>query len=290
MSQIVSVGRWMPPVKHQQFGSCVGHTVCTAAECLHAVTYGTFGMEIDPYWVYWYLRVKQNFFGEGWGADTGGYAADGFDVAMNGVPRDSLWNTPTHAGEEPPESLNADAPNQDYVLGHHPFYASDPGGFMAGIWTALGNKQPVAIAMAWYNRWFDHEPILPDTTGPLVGYHELCVYAGIPAGVLHPERLAIARNSWGAYTDVTELRRVLPEAMPGDIAIPERYFLNGTVNECRAATAEAIVVPPSEHCDQEVHSAQQVDADKVLRVRSRYKPNWPGSKALLEAENAIRNQ
>jgi hypothetical protein len=289
MTEPASVGLWMPPVKSQQFGSCVGHTVTTAAECLYAVTHHALPDPLDPYVVYWDARVKQSFFGEGWGADTGCYAADAFDSALAGVPLDHLWPTPTHAGEAPPDSLRADAPNQDWILGHQPFYASDPGGFLAGLWTAFANLQPVGLAMAWYSRWFDHYGVLPDDTGPLTGYHEVCAYAAIPQGMLHPEALIVVRNSWGAYSDVSQLRSIVSEAQPGDVAIPAHHFQNGTVNECRAATAEAIVVPPFEDCAEEVQTARNTDEGIVLRVRDQYKTQTARN-ALTKAARAIHDQ
>lgn len=289
MSQVASVGIWMPSVRNQQFGSCTGHATVNAAECLHNLSTGTMAERIDPYVVYYDARVKQNFFGEGAGADTGAYLADAFDVALGGVPRDELWNTPSWAGEVPPDSIRTDAPFQDWVKAHQPLYATDPGGFVAGLWTAFQNRQPVGLATAWYNRWFDHYEILPDDTGPLAGYHAICAYAGIPAGMLHPERLIVIRNSWGAYTDVTQLRTVLPEAMPGDVAIPEHFFTNGTVNECRAATAETIVTPPFDDCAVEVQAAHDTDEGIVLRVRDQYRTQTARN-ALTKAAQQIHNQ
>lgn len=267
MTEIVNLGAFMPPVRSQEFGSCTGHAVVTAMECLYAHRNMVFPDRLDPYVVYWDARVKQNFFGQGWGADTGAYDADAFDVALTGVPRDSLWDTPRSAAEAPPDSIRADAAAQDWLLGHQPMYSTDPGGFLAGVWSAIKNFQPVGMATAWYNNWFDHHAVLRDDTGHLAGYHEICIYACIPAGILHPEPGVVFRNSWGAYTDVTELRQVIEQAQPGDVFMPQRHFLNGTVNSLRAATAEPIPIPPAD-CAAEVQAAREEAAEIVIQAAS----------------------
>ncbi len=289
MSHVASVGVFMPPVRSQVFGSCTGHCVVNAGECLHNLTRFQIGERLDPYVVYWDARLRDNFYGEPWGSDTGAYLASAFDVALGGVPRDDLWPTPGSTVDAPPDDVRADAGNQDWILAHQPMFATDSGGFLGGIWTALQNGQPVGLAMAWYNGWFEHHEILSDNLGGFAGYHAICAYAAIPAGMLHSEPLVVIRNSWGGYTDVGQLRTVLPEADAGDVAIPARYFTNGVVIEARAASAEAAPPIPFDDCRTEVGAAHEADERIVLRVRDTYRTQTARN-ALSKAAREIREQ
>lgn len=270
MTKPVSIAGFMSPVgDSQNGGSCTGHTVAGIMDALYAITRSEWPRRVDPYVAYWLARLRANWFGGPVGGDTGAYLADAFDVALEGLPYDDLWPTPDRMDEAPPADVLATAPQNDWLLGHQPMYASDPGGLVAGIWTAIGNFQPVGIATAWYNRWFGSDGILPDVSGDLAGYHAIKAYACIPAGWLHPDALVVLRNSWGGYTDVSQLKSVIPEAEPGDVAIPARWFENGTVQEARAATAEAIPMPepePTPDCTDEAVAARDAAIASIQRA------------------------
>lgn len=291
-SQIVSVGVFMPPVKAQRFGSCVGHSVTSAAECLHNLHRQVQGPLLDPYAVYYWGRLKDNFYGEPPGSDTGLVIATGFDVSLGGIPQDHLWPTPSSPAEAPPDHLREDAPNQDWLAVHQPVYRENPGGFVGGIWAAIRNNQPVVLGSAWYNNWFSHDRILPENTGVFAGYHAICAYAGIPPGYYGHEELVVIRNSWGGYTDIGDLTSILPEAQPGDVLVPRRCFENGAVFEVRAAGAEPLTPEPSpfDDCRDELAAQRDADEQRVLRVRDTYSRRWSGWRALDEAARRIREE
>ena len=132
----------------------------------------------------------------------------------------------------------------DYVLSHRPFYASDPGGYLAGLVTALDAGMPVLVAMAWHSQFYPHDGILT-VLPPEANAGGHCVYAWgyqptSPAGPL-----VWCRNSWGLNWTKDEVRRTNPEADPGDFALPVGLLTNGTVWEMRAVSGEAVTPPPA---------------------------------------------
>lgn len=234
-----SLAAHLPPVFDQgQMGSCVANATVAAAMTLGHLKGWTPVPALDRLWLYWQSRVREGTFP----ADAGSYPADACDLAMAGLPpecaeRDGYTADPARVPAPDPSYGT-----YDYVLSHRPFYATDPGGYLAGLVTALDAGMPVLVALSWHSH-FDPRggvlPVLPPENG--AGGH--CVYAWgyQPASPAGP--LVWCRNSWGLTWTRDEVKRTWSEAAPGDFALPAGLLTNGTVWEMRAVSGEPVPAP-----------------------------------------------
>lgn len=241
----VDLAAFLPePMEQGSMGACVAHAVVQAAMTC-ATIQGVPRPEVDVSRLFVYARgrQKENTFP----ADSGMYPADGFDVSLGGIPKESLLPYRPDPTLDAPAALNADCPNQNWLQGHQPFYRSDPGGFLAGTVTALRNRQPVVLAMAWYSD-FDTptvDGVLPAAvTGQVRGGHAVLVTGFVPISARGP--LLVCRNWWGAWNGAG-LRTLAAYALPGDFGIPIPHLSNGVVWECRAAVARPQPKPVPAH-------------------------------------------
>lgn len=229
-----SLAQWLPPVMDQgQMGSCVSNATVGAAMTLGRKAGFETVPELDRLWLYYQSRVKEGTFPQ----DAGSYPADACDIAMTGLPPEVA-----EAGGYVADPAKVPAPDPqygvyDYVLSHRPFYATDPGGFLAGLVTALDAGMPVLVAMGWHRLFWAQDGVLPDLV-PESGEGGHCVYAwgyqpDSPRGPL-----AWCRNSWGLNWTKGEVTRTWSEAQPGDFALPLGLLTNGTVWEMRAVSGE----------------------------------------------------
>lgn len=242
LSRPRSLAPYVSPVRDQgQQGACVAFATCTAAETLARIA-GARPPALDELWLYARCRQKEGSFP----SDSGSFPADALDLAMVGLPplaaeRLGYLADPTY---NPGPEVDA-AATIDYVLGHQPFYGTDPGGFLAGMVTALDAQKPVVLAMAWHQDFFTPVrgvlPVRPNDAG-VVGGHAICAWGYVPPGNGHGPLVA-CRNSWAAWTDA-DVATIHPDAVPGDFFVPAELLTNGIAWEARAVSGEAVTPQP----------------------------------------------
>ncbi len=115
--------------------------------------------------------------------------------------------------------------------------------FLDGLLAALDAKQPLLLALDWYQGFFgDYQQsgVLAMHPGDQVaGGHQVAVsgYTSALGGLVR------CRNSWGATSPArTDL---LPDSIAGDVFIPVAMLSNGVVVEVRAVTPAVSPTPPA---------------------------------------------
>lgn len=231
-----SLAQYLPAVFNQDAeGSCTANAVASAAMALAAIA-GIAVPEVivSREWLYYQSRLKEGTLP----LDHGATIAGALDVALAGVPRDSLWPYDANPRAQPPAGIDADCPNQNWLGGHQPFYASDPGGFVSGTVASFDVRQFVLLGMNWLSD-FDspsQDGVLPEKVmGQIRGGHCVLAWGYVPPAQGLPALVA-CRNSWGEWTNAG-VKNILPDAMPGDFFIPQSHFGNGNIWECRSAVA-----------------------------------------------------
>lgn len=229
-----SLAPWLPPIMDQgQMGSCVANATVGAAMTLGKRAGFASVPELDRLWLYYKSRVTEGTFPQ----DAGSYPADACDIAMTGVPPECA-----EAGGYVADPAKVPQPDPsygayDFVLSHRPFYATDPGGYLAGLVTALDAGMPVLVAMAWHSQFYPRDGVLPvlPPEGSAGGH---CIYAWGYQPVSPQGALVWCRNSWGLNWTKGEVKVTWGDAGPGDFALPVALLTNGTVWEMRAVSGE----------------------------------------------------
>jgi hypothetical protein len=224
------------PIKDQgQLGACAGFTAAEGAEaCARLADPNAKPPVLSAGYVYEEARKKEGTFP----ADDGSFTADDCDVAIAGLPRDALEPYTGVAGTDYEPACAADAPNQRYVLSHHPFYPSD-GNFLENIWLALDAGMPVALSMGWKQAFFSpSQGVLPAGRGADadVGGHAIVCW-GIKPGHL------LCANHWTAGW-AADAPASGWDLRSGDFAIPWEYATGGTVWEARAMLPVVVLPEP----------------------------------------------
>lgn len=220
---------WLTKVEDQQtIGSCVAQAGTSALELL-AQKRGITPPELNRLWLYWHGRIKSGLVDQSGrpSGDTGMFIAPALDLALSGVPREELFPYVPDATLQPPASLDADAPNQDYALAHRPIYATDEGGFEGGVVAALHAGMPVLVGMWWAAQNVKEANDMLSVIAPASGQggHCVLIVAYQPASQSPTgKRRYYCRNSWGEGWDFW---------------LSEEHFApNGPVFELRAVDAE----------------------------------------------------
>lgn len=237
-----SLARFLPAVYDQgPIGSCTAQVVAGAASVCAAIA----GLPMPETPLsrlenYAKSRQKEGTFPN----DAGAYLADAFSVALPGMGREALFPYVPDPTLTPPPEVVADDGAHVYISAHQPFYASDAGGMLAGLLTALDQQKPVGIALSWYSD-FDNPNsagVLPEAVvGQVRGGHAVLCWGYTPAHDGHAPLLA-CRQSWGRWTS-SDVASIHPDAVPGDFFLPVTHLQNGVVWEARAATAASIPRP-----------------------------------------------
>jgi hypothetical protein len=227
------------PITNQgQLGACTAFTGLEVNAMLAGLD-GTDNVLIHPGWLYEACRKKEGT----WPQDAGAFEADALDILLaEGAPPLSATQYVDQAGYDY-ASIDVDiSKSLNYVATHLPFHPAD-GNILENIWTALDLGQPVAIATAWLEPFFNPSGgKLPDGANPanVAGGHEISCWGIVPNFVLCSNHWT---TSWSA--DAPTFGYTM---RPGDFAIPWSYFqapaAQNIIWECRAVTATKLQPKP----------------------------------------------
>lgn len=192
----VDLRAWSVPIGDQgQVGSCVAWTIAYDMMGWYANRNQTLGNIFAPMYMYSQINI-----GESQGQDSGAYAQDGFNLAVNqGVPLQSQYTYPnTQDWRDQPTAADRAAAAQHKATAYTVLFASNTGaggGYngQVAIQQVLATNNPVAISLRVRPGFDALSPYVledTDTTGSVRGNHEVMV-VGYDANGL------IIQNHWG---------------------------------------------------------------------------------------------
>lgn len=242
LREMRSLTEWRSAIANQSSdGQCVGETVTRTAEMV-ARRQGRAVVDLSPDWVWYYARKLH-----GWEhQNTGIYPNEGFDVALAGIPSERVFPRMVGSDYTIPPGVDADAPNQDWILAHRPF--SIDSRFAESVWSSLDQGQPVAIASSWPDPWFapDERGVLPDVVSPPrdAAGHEFDVHSWFPVGVFpgQDEPYLGCDNSWDTSWN-SQVARMGHGMVAGSFLVRLSTAMRMFV-DARSVSPEPLPVPP----------------------------------------------
>lgn len=236
------------PVEDQgAMGSCVAQAVTSALETAATLR----NLPVPPlsrmltYWLGRELRGWADRHDRSKCVDSGMYLADGCDVCLGGMARESLWPYTANWSDPPPAGIESDMPNQDPLLAHRPIYVGT--GAADAMFAALAEGKPIIIGWIITGEMYDpggapyREGLRPNPEGQH-GYHCSWVYGAKQRG---GKRYFYGRNSWNADWNAG-IEGWDSDCEPGDFVFPVEWVErpDSMVFEIRVIDAEAFVPDP----------------------------------------------
>lgn len=205
----------------QRFSDCTA-SICEALETAANVQ-GRTPPDLSHHLAYWLARERQ-----GWVSrtdpsqcyDNGGYLADAAAVCRAGMAQEALWPYTAAHWEPPPPGVEADAPNQDWLLADRAIYIGPGAGDL--VYDALNRGYTIQIG--WTIRSDMYSPdgpyprgLTPDPFGRH-GFHAsyLCRAFRGDDGEIY----GVMPNSWGEEFNPRIGRWNPDECRAGEAVIP----------------------------------------------------------------------
>jgi hypothetical protein len=282
-----------------QLGSCTAFTVRELMK-IAANLIGVSSQAVSAGFIYEEERRKEG----GWPQDSGAYTSDGLDLVIaGGAPKESLAPYTGQASTEyDSQAVEADRPNQQFILSYHPINPRDPQ-VLQLMWAAIDSYMPLVVETQFPEGWFNPNSIGAVSTNysQIAGGHSISGFAMIPdASAPGGGYLGLA-NHWTAQWN-PQCASYGHAMRAGDWLIPWKVFTDANSPIMAIYAVNHIAVPnppqpnppnppnpPQPNPTTEPHVQAANDAVAALQATLTTHPRSTDAKQQLKGGQAVQS-